>query len=38
LIFADSVVFGDIILKNDEIHIFCPSVTFCCYGSKKQQP
>jgi len=33
--FAHSVTFGDIISKNDEIHIFCSSVTFCCYGSKK---
>jgi len=33
--FAHSVTFGDIISKNDEIHIFCPLVSFCCYGSKK---
>jgi len=32
---AHSVTFGDIISKNYEVHIFCPSVTFCCYGSKK---
>jgi len=33
--FAHSVTFADIISKNDEICIFCPSVIFCCYGSKK---
>jgi len=33
--FAHSVTFSDIIAKNNEIRIFCLSVTFCCYGSKK---
>jgi len=32
---AHSVAFGDIISKNDKVHIFRPSVTFCCYGNKK---
>jgi len=28
------VTIDDISLKNDEIQIFCPSLIFCCYGSK----
>jgi len=33
--FAHSVTLGDIISKNDEIHIFCPLLSFFWYGSKK---